>query len=192
MKDLTVIDWPAARVHWQGELLALSTPAPSSGTREAARADIRAAICEAVDLLTETGSERIEVAGAPGMPPRILIDGEECGIGVSISHAATVSLAVLHKNGPVGVDLMQIGLPGDWARVAHDYLGMTAATLLAAAPEEQRPLAFCRAWVRLEASLKLDGEKLKELDAVSLREAEGKRFIDLVLDDGLVGVVAIA
>lgn len=191
MSALTVHHWPSAAA-WQNGLFALSTEVPPGGTRETARADIRAAICEAVGELTGVGAERIEVAGAPGVAPRLLVDGEECGIGVSISHADTVSLAVLHQGGAVGADLMQIGLPSDWARVAHDYLGMTAATLLAAAADDQRPLAFCRAWVRLEAALKLDGEKLKEADATSLRDAEGKRFVELALPDGLVGVAAIA
>ncbi|MDB5960033.1 MAG: phosphopantetheinyl transferase [Massilia sp.] len=191
MSALTVLHWPAQQAAWESGLLALCTQVPPGGARETARADIRAAICEAAGQLTGVGPERIEVAGTAGQRPRLLVDGEQCGIGISISHADTLSLAVLHRDGAVGADLMQIGLPVDWARVAHDYIGMTAATLLAASLDEQRPLAFCRAWVRLEAALKLDGEKLREADAVSLQAAEGKRFIELALPDGLTGVVAL-
>ena len=194
MSALSVLAWPsAAAPAWQDDLVALATRVPVDATggnaRERARADIRAAICEVAGLLTSTGAERIEVADAPGTPPRLLIDGEEVGIGVSISHAENDSVAVLHRNGAVGVDVMQIGIGSDWARVAHDYFGMTQATLLAAASDDERPAAFCRAWVRREAGLKLRGEKLKEAEP-GLPASAG-RFVELALEDGLVGVVAL-
>ena len=196
MSALAVLAWPSSVAPaWRDDLLAISTVAPAGAPPATARvnmrADIRAAVCEAAGLLLDVGAERIEVAGTPGSAPRLLVDGAEVGIGISISHADTLSLAVLHRRGAVGVDLMQIGLPSDWARVAHDYLGMTAATLLAAALDDARPLAFCRAWVRREAALKLRGEKLIEATPGSLSDADGVRFIELALDDGLTGVAAI-
>ncbi len=194
MSSLTPLHWPADAASapaWQQDLLAISSAVPAGASRDMARADIRAAVCEVAGLLLDVGPERIEVAGTPGSAPRLLVDGAAAGIGISISHADTISLAVLHRLGAVGIDLMQIGLPNDWARVAHDYLGMPAATLLAAAPDEARPLAFCRAWVRREAALKLRGEKLAESTPGSLRDAEGTRFVELDLPDGLTGVVAV-
>ena len=185
---MKVLHWPAPAVAWHNGLLALATHVPAGGSRETARADIRAAICEAAGLLTDTGPERIEVAGAPGARPRLLIDGEDCGIGVAISHAERLSVAVLRRDGAVGVDVMQIVLPSDWARVAQDYLGMAVSVRLAALGDADRPLAFCQAWAVREAALKLRGEGLREWAAGDL---EGARFVELALQDGLVGVVAL-
>ena len=53
-------------------------------------------------------------------------------IGLSISHAGGLSVAALNPGGPAGVDLMEVQQVLDWARVAHDYLGMAAACRLAA------------------------------------------------------------
>jgi 4'-phosphopantetheinyl transferase len=187
---MKVLHWPAAGAApiWHDGLLALATRVPAGGKRETARADIRAALCEAAGLLTDTGPERIEVAGAPGVRPRLLIDGEDCGIGVAISHAETLSVAVLRRDGLVGVDVMQIVLPSDWARVAQDYLGMAVSVRLAALADTERPLAFCQAWAAREAALKLRGEGLREW---AVGDLDGARFIELELRDGLVGVVAV-
>lgn len=193
MKTLAVHHWPATgaatgMIGWDGELLALATTVPAGADRAGARADIRAAVCEVAALLTGIGAERIEVTATPGSAPRLLIDGVDAGIGLSISHADTVSVALLRRGGTVGVDVMRIGLSSDWARVAHQYLGMATATLLAASNEELRPRAFCRAWAGREAQLKLRGEALREWRA---GDAGGDvRRVDLALADGLVGVAA--
>ncbi|WP_426194006.1 4'-phosphopantetheinyl transferase family protein [Massilia sp. DWR3-1-1] len=197
MKALPVLHWPGAAgtpaPAWHDDLLVLMTTIPAgadarpASVRARARADIRAAACEVAALLTGVGAERLEVAGAPGSAPRLLFDGADSGIGMSISHAAKFSLAALHRTGAVGLDVMQIGLASDWARVAHDYLGMATASLLAAADAPARPLAFCRAWVRREAALKLRGEALTEWT----HDPRAVRFIELALGEAVVGVLAI-
>lgn len=192
MKTLAVLAWPpaeAAGVTWHADLLAISTVATGGG-RAGARAAIRAAVCEVAALLTGVGAERIEVAGAAGSAPGLLIDGVSAGIGVSISHSVTLSVAVLHRAGPVGVDVMQIGIGSDWARVAWDYLGPATASLLAASLDATRPLAFCRAWTRREALLKLRGEQLREWRAADA--ADTSDVVELLLGDGLIGVAAVA
>jgi 4'-phosphopantetheinyl transferase len=83
---------------------------------------------------------------------------------------------------------MQIGLPSDWARVAQDYLGMGACVQLAALDEASRPLAFCQAWTLREAAFKMRGEALREYARGDL---DGAKFVELGLEDGLVGVVAL-
>ena len=198
MSALTVLAWPSPQAPaWQDDMLALSTAVPPGATREIARADIRAAVCEAAGALLDLGPERIEVASTPGSAPRLLVDGAVVGGGVSISHADTISVAVLHKNGAIGVDIMRIGITSDWARVAHDYLGMAAASLLAAATDDQRPLAFTLAWARREAGLKLRGEKLTEWrGGGEPRPAAGAtvdagRYMQLAMPDGYAGVVAL-
>jgi 4'-phosphopantetheinyl transferase len=196
MNSLTIIEWPplpgaeSVAPAWQNDLLVLATQVPPGASRESARADIRAAACEVAGLLLDVGEERLEITATPGSAPRLLVDGEDVGIGVSIGHADTLSLAALHRKGAVGIDVMQIGLASDWARVAHDYLGMASATLLAAASEAERPLAFCQAWTRREAALKLRGEKLAEWSAGSTPPASS--CFTLVLSDGYTGTVAIA
>jgi 4'-phosphopantetheinyl transferase len=198
MNSLSVLYWPPQAGDrapaWEHELLVLATSAPVDGTRDTARADIRAAVCEVAGLLLEHGPERIEIAGTPGSAPRLLVDGAEAGIGVSISHADSLSLAVLHRRGAVGIDVMRLGLASDWARVAHDYLGMATATLLAAASEAERPLAFCQAWTGREAALKLRGEQLAEWasDGVAAQAPPAARIDRIALSDGLVGMVATA
>jgi 4'-phosphopantetheinyl transferase len=189
MSSLRVQAWPSAQQpQWNHNLLVLSVATPAGQDRAAARLAVRAAICEAACLLLDIGEERLEVSGTPGAAPRLLVDGSDCGIGVSISHESGVSLAVLHKNGAVGIDLMQVALASDWARVAHDYLGMAQATTLAASGEAGRPLAFCQAWTRREAAFKCRGEALREWRA---GERDHAQLFDLQLDDGLVGAVAI-
>ncbi|WP_426114536.1 4'-phosphopantetheinyl transferase family protein [Massilia sp. PWRC2] len=192
VKTLVPLAWPpadAAGVAWEGDLLAISTVA-TGGDRAAARGAIRAAVGAATALLTGVGAERIEVAGAAGSAPHLLIDGGAAAIGVSISHCATLSVAVLHRAGAVGVDVMQIGIGNDWARVAWDYLGPATASLLAASLDATRPLAFCRAWTRREAALKLRGEQLREWCAADA--ADRSHLVELLLGDGLTGVAAVA
>ena len=188
MNTLPIHPWPPAHEgtapEWREGLIAVSTP---GGPRAAARKDIRAAICEVAAGLLDIGPERIEVAREPGQPPRLLVDGADTGIGVSISHAEALSVAVLCRAGAVGVDRMQIVLPSNWASMAHDYLGMAAATALAAMPDAQRPQAFCQAWTRREAAFKLRGEQLREWAAGD----EGDWSLPhaaLGLPDGLIGV----
>lgn len=190
MNMLPVHPWPPADEGsvpaWRGDLIALGTPGAGRAT---ARAAIRAAICEAAAGLLDIGPERIEVARAPGQAPRLLVDGMDAGMGVSISHADALSVALLRRGGAVGVDLMQIVLPSNWARMAHDYLGMAFATSLLALPDAERPLAFCQAWTRREAAFKLRGEQIREWAAGDEADCS-LDYVTLDLADGLLAVAA--
>lgn len=192
MSQLAVHHWPpaagAALPSWDGELVALSTTVPVGTNREGARATIRAAVVAVIAQCEGIDAGRIAVTATPGSAPRVRIDGADAAIGVSISHADRLSVALLRRRGAVGVDIMQIGLASDWARVAHDYLGMASASMLAASTDAARPLAFCRAWVRREALLKLRGEQLTEWHAS--KHAGDAQLVELALADGLVGVAA--
>ena len=148
--------WPGPLPAWEDGLIVIST---AGGPRDEARARIRAAVCE---LLAQLIGGAVEVASKPGSAPKVLVDGAECGIGLSISHEDGIAVAALHRDGAVGIDVMKVQLPSDWARVAHDYLGMAVAVQLAATTAEARPLAFAQAWARREAQFKLLGESLAE------------------------------
>ena len=144
--------WPGPLPKWEDGLIVMST---AGGPRDEAREAIRKAVCEVL-------GGAVEVVSTPGSAPTVTVDGMASSIGLSISHDDGISVAALHRDGPVGVDVMKVQLPSDWARVAHDYLGMSVAVQLAALSVEARPLAFAQAWAEREAKFKLLGESLTE------------------------------
>ena len=159
---LTVHPWPGPLPRWGDDVLVISIGHADGATREQARARIRAAVREALAQSLGIGIDRITLASTPGSAPRLLIDGAPSAFGLSISHAGALSLAAMNPAGAVGLDLMEVQHVADWARVAHDYLGMAAACRLAATAAPDRALAFAQAWAEREARLKLHGEPLAE------------------------------
>ncbi len=114
-------------------------------------------------------------------------------------------MVAVNWDGPVGVDLMRVALPEDWAAVARDYLGPAIAEQIAATPLELRAgsltdtfrniilelraEAFSQAWTQLEASLKLRGEALREWRAGDVVDA--CRCSPLTLPAGYIGTLAL-
>ena len=96
-------------------------PATSATPRAPASAPPRARRWRNRSASAPTGSRSNR---RPGSAPRLLIDGEPSAIGLSISHAGALSVAAFNPAGAVGIDLMEVQDVSDWARVAHDYLGM--------------------------------------------------------------------
>jgi 4'-phosphopantetheinyl transferase len=183
---LAVHAWPGPLPRWGGGPLLISTVTPG-GNRDAARARIRVAVCEALAQSLKLGAGQVRLESSPGKAPRVLVDGVPSQIGVSISHAGEVSVAGVNPAGAVGVDLMEVQDISDWARVAHDYLGMATACRLAATAPAGRPLAFAQAWAEHEAKLKLFGLDLSEwndLPAASSVHA-------LALPAGFAGALAL-
>jgi 4'-phosphopantetheinyl transferase len=158
---LAVHPWPGPLPAWH-DVAVIGVTTPAGTARVAARAAIRRAVCEALAQLLAIDVERIGVKSSPGSAPRMLVDGAVSPIGVSISHAAGLSVAALRRDGPVGVDLMEVEPISDWARVALDYLGMATACRLAAMAPPERTLSFAQAWAEREACLKLFGLPLAE------------------------------
>ncbi|KPW82227.1 4'-phosphopantetheinyl transferase [Pseudomonas congelans] len=156
--------------------------------RDEARNRIRACVRTAVEQWLELPPGAITFIRAPGLAPRLLIDGLP-EPGFSISHEAGFSLAAVNLQGAVGVDLMQFQAVPDWHAVALDYLGAEVATGLSGMPESIRPIAFAKAWCRREAFLKLRGLALEEWAAVGgLQGVE----VEVELGEGMVGVVALS
>jgi 4'-phosphopantetheinyl transferase len=160
--EIHICPWPGPLPEWGNGVLVLSIFHTDDPTREGARERIRAAVREALAQTLGIAIERITVQSAPGSAPRLAIEGWASKPGLSISHAGAVSMAAINPNGAVGLDLMEVQASSDWARVAHDYLGMACACRLAASPELDRPRAFAQAWAEREACLKLHGEPLAE------------------------------
>jgi 4'-phosphopantetheinyl transferase len=188
---LAVHPWPGVArpgplPRWSDEVLVIAIENASGTTREAARTRIRTAAREALAQALGIAIERITVQSTPGSAPRLEIEGWTSNPGLSISHAGAISMAAINPNGAVGLDLMEVQASSDWARVAHDYLGMACACRLAASPELERPAAFAQAWAEREACLKLHGEPLAEWTPLP-----ACRLLALELPAGLAGAVAL-
>ena len=141
---------------------------PAGTTRAQARTRIRTSLCAAAAQYFGMDVERLAVVSAPGQPPRLLLDGLAFDAGISISHAATRSLAVIGHRMRVGIDLMEIEQVDDWRALARDYLGPQALLRLDAEPESDRMLVLAREWTAREACLKCLGMQLTEWDDTSL------------------------
>ncbi|KEZ69357.1 phosphopantetheinyl transferase [Pseudomonas amygdali pv. tabaci str. ATCC 11528] len=156
--------------------------------RDEARNRIRACVRIALEQWLELPSGAITFISAPGVAPRLLIDGLP-EPGFSISHEAGFSLAAVNLQGAVGVDLMQVQAVPDWHAVALDYLGAEVASVLSGMPESMRAVVFAKAWCRREAFLKLHGLALDEWTAQGgLQGVE----VEVELAEGMVGAVALS
>lgn len=183
---LAVHAWPGPLPAWSGEVLVISVVNPAGATRDAARAAIRLAAREALAQSLGIPSEQVVVESSPGTAPRIVIGAAPSTIGLSISHAGTLSVAAFNPAGAIGIDLMEVKHVSDWARVAHDYLGMATAFRLIAMPAADLPRAFAQAWSEREAHLKLLGQPLAEWTPAPA----DCRLFALALPAGFAGAVA--
>jgi 4'-phosphopantetheinyl transferase len=179
--------WPAtldagARLH----LLAVETP--DTPLRETARGQIRAALLEALAQILERPASSLSLRSAPGEAPRLILpDGKA---SLSISHEAGLSLAAIHLDGAVGVDLMRIIELPDQPVLARDYLGPDAAARLAALPAREQASAFAEAWCAHEAKLKCLGLGLQEWNPELARRLSACIAEPLALPEGWAGAVA--
>jgi 4'-phosphopantetheinyl transferase len=178
--------WPGPLPGWGREVLVIAIVNADGATREQARAGIRAAVREALAQSLGIAIGRIVLESSPGSAPRLVIDGLPSAPGLSISHAGALSLAAINPAGAVGLDLMEVLDVSDWARVAHDYLGMAAACRLAAMAAPDRPRAFAQVWAEREATLKLYGEPLAEWTPLPACRVE-----ELALPAGFAGALAL-
>jgi 4'-phosphopantetheinyl transferase len=178
-------------VHWW-PFVALAAPEgvvvigiEGDGDRPRARVRIREAIHDA--LLTLTGAA-VTLHGASGEAPWAL-GAAGRRIGLSISHEGALSIAAIHLDGAIGVDMLHAQLPADALAVALDYLGPDAAQALTMADPAARPAVFAAAWTDHEARLKCLGIDLGEWDA-NPRLALCQVFA-LDLPEGLIGTLAL-
>ena len=187
--------WPGPLPRWCDEVLVISVAGNGNGegehedkgaARRRARARVRIAVREALSLSLAIDIERITLHSTPGSAPWLEIAGWPLAPGVSISHAGAISMAAINPNGAVGIDLVPVLATSDWARVAHDYLGMACAIRLAAHSELDRPRAFAQAWAEREACLKLRGAPLAEWTPLP-----GCRLVALAVPAGLAGALAL-
>ena len=191
---LAVHPWPASRALLatasgaSPELLVISVATPDSTLRDAARAQLRGALCEVLGQQFGRSPESITLISIPGETLRL--DGAGHDIGLSASHEAELSVAAIRRHGPVGVDIMRVPPAFDWQAVARDYLGPQTVRRIASHPKPEQPLAFAREWTCLEASLKCLGLTLQEWSPTLAQRLENCRLMELDLPPGLCGAVA--
>jgi 4'-phosphopantetheinyl transferase len=184
---LAVHPWPGPLPARSGEVLVISIVNRADATREVARAAIRLAAREALAQSLGVAPDQVVVESIPSTAPRILISGAPSKIGLSISHAGALSVAAFNPSGAIGIDVMEVKPVSDWARVAHDYLGMATAFRLIAMPAADLPRAFAQAWSEREAHLKLLGQPLAEWTP----SPGDCSLLAMALPQGFAGAVAV-
>ena len=173
-------------------LLVFWLTTPFTQNRDSARQLVRSALRESLAPLLDCAPAAVPLLAQPGQPLRLA--GEERQIGLSVSHAAGLSLVAIHLNGAVGVDLLRVDdltmKDTELQRMAEDYLGNEVARTLAGLPWEAQRQAFAEAWVGLEAGLKCQGEALSEWSPERQALLAHCRIRGLLLPEGVVGAVA--
>lgn len=178
--------WPAyagQAIRHEG-LIVIAVDTPETPIRDAARQRLRQALSE---VLAEQGiADRLIVEA--GRPPRL---ERHPGIGLSCTHEPGLSLAAIHFNGPVGIDLMRLdaGLPDttEIRQLASDYLGPGMVQRQLADPP-----AFAAAWTAHEASLKCLGLALEEWTPALAEILAQCRCMRLALPASHVGTLCVS
>jgi 4'-phosphopantetheinyl transferase len=172
------------------DLIVISVVTPDSTLRHAARAQLRGALREVLGLRLHRAPESIELVSTPGQAIRVDLPGHR--IGLSASHEPGLSVAAIHRCGPVGIDIMRLSEEFEWQPVARDYLGLQALARIACMPSQGQLPAFAREWTRLEACMKCLGIGLQEWSLSLERQIGACHLIELELPVGLFGAVACA
>lgn len=184
---MQVTMWPDAVPRWQDGVLLIGLRHRPGTARDSARLRVRQVLSEILPLVLDGPQRAIDVDSQAGQAPQIRIPGHP-GAGLSISHEADFSVAAVHLNGPVGIDVMAVQDTSDWQGVASDYLGPQVLARLCAAHQAQRARLFTRAWCEREARLKCAGQALSEW---SLAVQGAGRTLEVGLPEGLIGVLAL-
>ena len=173
------------------DLLVISVVTPDSPVRHVARMQLRTAVREVLGLQLDCAPDSIVLASRPGQAIRVDLPRHGIGIGLSVSHEAGLSVAAIHRCGPVGIDILRLPQEFDWQPVARDYLGPQVLARMAALPTDQQPPAFAHEWTRLEAGLKCLGVGLQEWNPSLEKRLKSCRLARLKLPAGLFGAVAL-
>lgn len=193
---MTVYPWPESRhlIPTISEaalnLLVIRVVTPITAVRHTARAQLRGALRAVLALQHDCTPESIELVSLPGRAISVDLPGHQ--IGLSASHELGISVAAIHRGGPVGIDILQLTGEFDWLPVAHDYLGLHVAAKITSLPPREQLAEFARQWTRLEACLKCLGIGLQEWSLSLEHQLSACRLIDLELPSGLFGAVACA
>ena len=172
------------------DLVVISVATPDSPLRHVARLQLRTAVREVLGLQLDCTPESIVLASRPGQAIRVDLPRHGIGIGLSVSHEAGLSVAAIHRCGPVGIDILR--LPQELVRdpAAPENHTQEDPPRLHAPPPICPPPAFAHEWTRLEAGLKCLGVGLQEWNPSLAQRLESCRLTGLKLPAGLFGAVA--
>ncbi|HXE40807.1 MAG TPA: 4'-phosphopantetheinyl transferase superfamily protein [Azonexus sp.] len=171
-------------------LLVIAVRTPDTPHRDAARHLVRQTLGKTLGEMLAVDEHSLSLLSQPGQGIRLAPPWQD--IGISVSHEPGLSLAAIHRAGPVGIDLLRLGPPlPDLDRLARDYLGPFTVAALAALPATQRQPAFAGAWCRLEAGLKCLGTPLGEWTPEIGQQLAGCTYTDIAMPAGWVAAVAI-
>lgn len=134
-------------------LFVVAVASPDSPPRPVARQRIRTALQSVLGELWQCKPADVTLTTTPGEPLRAQ-GPHALNWGVSVSHDTGLSVAAVHRHGPVGVDLVLAAPTFDWRATAYDYLGPDVAHGIAALPLNAQNEAFLKAWTQHEARLK--------------------------------------
>lgn len=91
------------------------------------------------------------------------LDHPASDLCINLSHSAELALVAVSVQRPVGVDVQEIGRPGDPTQLAARYFPEAEARWVAAAGRRvQRLDRFAKLWVRKEACVKAAGGRLAQ------------------------------
>jgi 4'-phosphopantetheinyl transferase len=170
-------------------LWVIAVTTPDTSQRDRARQLVRQALAKTLGGMLAVDERSLSLLSQPGQGIRLAPPWQD--VGISVSHEPGLSLAAIHRAGPVGIDLMRVDPPlPDLEALAHDYLGPATAAAIAALPATQRQPAFARAWCRLEAGLKCLGTPLSEWTPEIGRRLAGCAVTDIAMPAGWVAAVA--
>lgn len=170
-------------------LWVIAVKTPDTAHRDRARQLVRQALGKTLGGMLAVDEGSLSLISQPGQGIRLAPPWQD--VGISVSHEPGLSLAAIHRTGPVGIDLLQLGpaLP-DLDQLARDYLGPATAAAIAALPQTQRQPAFARAWCRLEAGLKCLGMALGEWTPEIGRQLAACTVTDIAMPAGWVAAMA--
>lgn len=100
---------------------------------------------------------RTEPRGRPVLVP-------PTDMSFSVAHAEAVALVAVGRGRAVGIDLEPLEAAAQIAEVAEAFLPADRVAAIRAVVPEERDGAWLRLWTNLEASAKLDGRGLADLD----------------------------
>lgn len=147
-----------------------------------------------IDTDNPNGAPLLQTA-AQGRPhSAVQLHGQT--VGISLSYARGLAVAVVSRHAEIGVDVLYLPEIADWdadefIRLARLYGSPTWQAIQQSAPATQQAPIFAHHWTRFEAELKAVGQPMRE-NTAAFGTHSGIIFHDLVgLPEGYVGAVAI-
>lgn len=191
----SVYFWPDSSdsIPLNQDLIVIALDTLPTTLRFQARKLIRIAIKQVLAKILGCTLDEIELTFELGQAPRL--SQPKHNIGLSISHESGLTIAAIHLNGKVGVDLLAsktIPDKGEIETLALEYLGAQTAEHLSRMANLEQKLAFAQAWTAFEARLKCEEKNLTEWTASSALQLNMLKVRSLILPDGYIGTIAFS